>query len=93
MVGHRRTILTILSVIVIVSAGGCNTKRRSFLSRIDPNALLTACREVMAEAAVGTFKLGRYEFRGPPVSPDVSRFPQRIRVLVAHASLSTRKGM
>ncbi len=48
---------------------------------MDPNALLTACKEVMAEATVGTFKAGRYEFRGPPVSPEVSRFPKAIRDL------------
>ena len=81
MIRYARPMLTALAVVAVASMGGCNAKRKTFLSTMNPAALLAACRETLALVAKGDLKPGSYEFARPPVDPAIQRFPQAIRSL------------
>jgi hypothetical protein len=71
---QRSAYLTMVGMLLIGLLAGCNAKRRHLLSEVDHQALLKACREVLAlELQVGRYKIGQ-----SPRHPAVSRFPKAI---------------
>ena len=75
---QKRTIMIVVAVVVIGLLAGCNNKRRHLLCEVDHQALLKACREVLALAAKGKLQPGKYNIGWNPCHPAVSGFPKAI---------------
>ena len=67
-----------IMVISLAIVGGCDNKRKQLLCQTDHPALLMACREILALAANGELKAGRYNIGWNPPSPELSCFPKLI---------------
>jgi hypothetical protein len=66
-------------LLVLAAAGGCNAKRHKILCGTDHQAVLAACREILANASAWGLKLGgRYSVRWTPHSPESAKFPKAI---------------